>query len=255
MSKWIFISDVHVKQRGDESDKILNSFLQKARNVEVSKVFLLGDIFDLMIGGYQDYLNKHQNYFEQLRALLTTKEVYIFEGNHDFHNKELYRNFGASLDEETQKNLKFYTEDTIVNHEGIRFYIGHGDGIEIDNPSYQIYKKIISSRFCYNLSQEIFNFNLVSLIGETASARSRKRNKDRYNNTDGEDAIKKRFRKSAEIVYEQFKVDFIICGHSHIKDSYQLNDECIYLNNGYAPRSLTYLEVSESGAWSFKEIF
>ena len=255
MNKWIFISDIHVKKRGDENDKILQSFLEKAKSNNVTKVFLLGDIFDLMVGGYREYLEKHQNYFDQLKEILNKKEVYIFEGNHDFHNKELYQLFKSSLNNTQEHHLHFYTEDTILMHGTKKFYVGHGDSIEIENPSYQIYKKIVTSRFCYNLTQEILNFKTISLIGESTSERSRKRNKERYDHSGGEDIIKNRFRKSAEIVLKKFKVDLIICGHSHIKDSYNINEDCVYLNNGYAPRSLTYLEVSESGAWSFKEIF
>lgn len=255
MSKWVFISDIHVKELGDEGDAILESFLKKSQSGDISRVFLLGDIFDLMVGGYQEYLEKHSNYFEQLRSLLTQKEVFIFEGNHDFHNQGLYDFFSSTLSQVQKANLNFYTDDTILSHNGLQFYIGHGDGIEIENPSYQIYKKIVTSRFCYNLSQEILNFKSISLIGETASAYSRRRNKDRYNNSDGEALVKNRFRKSAEIVFENFSVDFVICGHSHVKDNYQVSESCTYLNNGYAPRSLTYIEVSESGAWCFKEIF
>ena len=92
--KFSAISDVHVKTSGDPAEVLLLSFLRNEDVQSSDIIFLLGDIFDLMIGPHSQYFVRFQNFFQEIRRLLLKgKKICYVEGNHDFHIKNLYKKF------------------------------------------------------------------------------------------------------------------------------------------------------------------
>ena len=86
MASYAFISDLHIKKAHDEPSKVLRSFFshEKVQNSDV--VFLLGDIFDFLIGEHKAYIKEYAFFFESILELIENgKVIYFFEGNHDFH--------------------------------------------------------------------------------------------------------------------------------------------------------------------------
>ena len=43
------------------------SFLQKSKKLKVKKIFLLGDIFDFMVGEKSEYINYYHEFFKHLQ--------------------------------------------------------------------------------------------------------------------------------------------------------------------------------------------
>lgn len=74
----VFIADSHT-QDGRYS---LISTLQKLSNI--SQIFLLGDISNLLIGNLKSSIKANQYLLETLESLSNKTQIIYFEGNHDF---------------------------------------------------------------------------------------------------------------------------------------------------------------------------
>ena len=90
------ISDVHVKWDMKNSE-YLKKFL-KIDFQPTDRIFLLGDIFDLMVGSYTEYETQYEWFFSRIRQITSqgTSVVYI-QGNHDFHIEELLISNGITV--------------------------------------------------------------------------------------------------------------------------------------------------------------
>lgn len=56
--KYAVISDVHVKHPGDNAEKLLLTFLRNDEVRSSDAIFLIGDIFDLMVGPHSQYFSR-----------------------------------------------------------------------------------------------------------------------------------------------------------------------------------------------------
>ncbi|MFT6068803.1 MAG: UDP-2,3-diacylglucosamine hydrolase [Bacteriovoracaceae bacterium] len=232
------VSDVHIKTPGDKPSKLFMSFLTNPLVNRSEKVILLGDIFDFVVGGDIDFVNEFQEIFDGIRDLLKDgKEVYYIEGNHDFHiGKLLKKTF-------PENNFIFSKEKIQLTHEEINIVFCHGDDIEIDNPSYKRYAKIIRSWPIQILAEWIVPFSFTRMIGNWASAKSRKKNIAQYESKS--ELIKTKFRNSAETAFRVSPCQIIISGHSHVKDKFESELGFIYANNGYFPNEKSFISIEK----------
>ena len=245
--RFSIISDVHVKHPNDNSYKLLISFLKNEYVSQANKVFLLGDIFDLMIGFHREYLIKYKVFFNEIANLIKKKiTVHYFAGNHDFHLKSLFLSFLKDYDLD-QSFFRYHETEWRYEINGKKFHLSHGDDIEIGNLNYKIYKYFISSLLIKIIVNHVIPFKLVNSIGTRASASSRKINESHYADKESKEKLKKKFRKSAEKKWNKKKYDYLICGHSHIKDFYKSSNNFYYLNNGHALESKTFIHIDDNG--------
>lgn len=202
-------------------------------------VFLLGDIFDFMMGEHKEYLKIYVEFFKSLKELLNQdKEIYFFEGNHDFHLEGLFQNH--------LKSKKFYYQKEGIRKtvNGKKVFFCHGDDIQIGDPSYKYVKFILRNPFSRFLFNHIFPFNAQQGVAEYLSNKSRKRGEVFYSN---QDKIRDIFRESALNFWEGDPVDILLCGHSHCKDDFQSSKGNRYLNNGYPSHSKCFVIIDEKG--------
>lgn len=252
--KFAAISDVHVKIAGDQAEVLLLSFLRNPDVQSSDVIFLLGDIFDLMIGPHSQYFVRYQAYFDEIKKLMKNgKRICYVEGNHDFHIKELYRKFflinsdlDASLFSVADK-FEFFDADK-------KIYLAHGDDIELGNPSYKLFKTIVTSPPLRYYANNLMPHFLIKGIGEYSSEKSRKRNNQRYSTEADLTPVKDNFRLSVEVFFKKHPRQVIVLGHSHVKDHYRSPSGFEYINNGYAQHTKTYISIVD-GDISFKQIF
>lgn len=248
------ISDVHVKVAGDQADQLLLAFLRNDEVKECDHIFLLGDIFDLMIGPHSQYFVRFQSYFDELKKLIKAgKKISYVEGNHDFHIRKLYRKFfdvNTDLDRSLFSIAPFFE----LEDQGKKMVFCHGDDIELGNPSYKIWKGVVTSPPLRYYANYLMPHFLIKSVGEYSSEKSRKRNNKRYSLEADLEPVRINFRKSAEVFYQRHPFQVLVCGHSHVKDYYVSNRGFEYVNNGYAQKSKTYVSIID-GHVSFKDIF
>ncbi len=134
----IFISDAH---ENDERDGFYR-FLQKieSKKIQTSQLFLMGDIFDLLIGEISYLKNRYEKEIKLIDKIAQDIEVFYFEGNHDFSLKSIFENVEI-IDISSQPTL------FEINHEKILLL--HGD--KYGDLKHQIFTTAIRSKFLLGL--------------------------------------------------------------------------------------------------------
>lgn len=228
-------------------------FLNHSDVVDADEIYLLGDIFDLMIGNKPEYIKKHQEIFDLLKEhAISGKTIHYFEGNHDFHVRNLFRDWASSFN--GSGSVKFHKKGIVREISGKKIYFSHGDDIEIHNPAYKIYKALINNFPLELVADHVFPFRWIEFIGHRASAKSRERNKSRYEKVEHSSRVlRDKFRESARRISKKTNADVVICGHSHVKDNFH-EEGLIYANSGYAPIEKTFLLIKPGGGPEFVEI-
>jgi UDP-2,3-diacylglucosamine hydrolase len=252
--KFSAISDVHIKAAGDQAEVLLLAFLRNPDVQSSDIIFLLGDIFDLMIGPHSQYFSRYQNYFAEIQSLIKKgKKICYVEGNHDFHLRNLYKRF-FQIHKDLDPTLFSMAPSFEMNDANKKIYLCHGDDIELNNPGYRIFKGIVTSPPLKYYANYLMPHFLIKNIGEYSSAKSRKRNNKRYSTESDLTPVFNNFRLSAESFFKKHPVQIIVCGHSHVKDHYVSVSGFEYVNNGYAQHTKTYISI-ENGNISFKPVF
>lgn len=77
----IFIADSHHHSLYQNT---LDSAFQELLQFSSRQIFLMGDIFDFLVGSVQQSLRDNQKTLELLEQLSFKHKIYYFEGNHDF---------------------------------------------------------------------------------------------------------------------------------------------------------------------------
>jgi UDP-2,3-diacylglucosamine hydrolase len=247
---FIAISDVHIQEQGDPAHQLLMSFFRSREADECHEIYLLGDIFDVMVGTHLIYFERFPEFFDEIERLLRAgKIIHFLEGNHDMHLEQL---FGIFLDRRNLGHLKytqFIYHDTFIETKywGKSLLLCHGDDIELGNIGYKRYRRFVGTKFIQFLAEEIIPYWFIrDVAGDNAKA-SRKRNKDKYSHDTARIDIRDSFREAAIQARVDRDYDYIICGHSHEKDLYVSEEGFTYLNNGYALNSKTFLVMDKSG--------
>ncbi len=218
---------------GDKGSKYFEAFLSSKEVSQSDCIMLLGDIFDLMVGEHKDYIKLYESHFIKLKELVDSgKVLYFFQGNHDFHIESTFKEYFHSDNFQFVNDLAIYLN---LNDKKVRF--SHGDDIEVDNRSYQQYKKFIRSGFIKLLANKIVPFKFVKAIGDRASQKSRKHNQKYDQKTD---EIKVKFRDYAKRASLKDNSQIVVCGHSHVKDHFQ-SEGFEYINNGYASSTNSFI--------------
>ncbi|MFZ4712993.1 MAG: UDP-2,3-diacylglucosamine diphosphatase [Bacteriovoracaceae bacterium] len=238
---FVSLSDVHVKNPQDDRYRLLLKFFKHEATQKADQVFLLGDIFDLMVGPYPEYYQLYSEFFNELVELVRKgKVVHYFEGNHDLHIKNLFRQL-LKKENLSEKLLVFHREPWTTNFQGKSYYFSHGDELEPGNYSYKIYKQVLMSKPIEFIIGHIAPYSLIEAIGTNASKLSKKNGKRSYN----EDKNRSRFRQGATY-HARGIYDFIVAGHSHIKENIELKstDKAFhYINNGFFPEQKTFIQM------------
>lgn len=248
------ISDIHVKSSGDQAETLLLAFLRNPDVESSDVIFLLGDIFDLMIGPHSQYFSRFPNYFLELKNLLLKgKRICYVEGNHDFHVRNLYKRF-FEVNKDLNPELFSIEPQFEIFDANKKMHFSHGDDIELNNPGYKVYKSIVTSFPLRYYANNLMPHFLIKSIGEYSAEKSRKRNNKRYSTEADLSPVRDNFRLSAEAFFKKNPVQMIICGHSHVKDHYISTNGFHYINNGYAQHTKTYISI-ENGEISFRPIF
>jgi len=244
--KFVSISDVHIKSPGDKAERLFFRFLESEEVKGAEYIFLLGDIFDLLVGTGYEVETRYAELFLKLRRLLENgKQIIQYEGNHDFHFPNLIKKCCQRWGIES-RNWQYLNRPKVFHINDRKILFCHGDEIELGNYSYKFYRFWIRSQLIYVLANYIIPGKWVQKIGDNASKKSRKRNNDRYNQNEMDEYVRRKFRKSAQFAANTYGISIVICGHSHCMDQYK-SDEFEYYNNGYFPVSRSFIVGSEAG--------
>ena len=133
----VYISDVHLKEPGDQRALLLLDCLSRLQAQDLEVVVLGGDIFDFCFGASSYFRQKFLPFQQVLEGLVDRGvRVLFLQGNHEF-----------SLQELGWKGVEFVTRHhaTITLSCGTTFAVSHGDSFLADW-SYRAYLALTRSR-------------------------------------------------------------------------------------------------------------
>lgn len=229
--KIYFASDFHLGVPNKiESKKRENKIVRWLSEIEedAAAIFILGDIFDFW---FEYKYTVPKGYIKFLGKLAFIREkgipVYFFTGNHDMW---MFDYFPTELDIPVFYNSQQFE----VN--GIRFFVGHGDGLGPGDHFYKIIKKVFANRLC----QQAFSLIPPYIGMGIANFWSRK---SRISNVKKDDI----FLNEKEWLYQfcienecRSSVHFYIFGHRHLPLRMRINQQSEYVNLGEWVNFFTY---------------
>ncbi|MFZ4101844.1 MAG: UDP-2,3-diacylglucosamine diphosphatase [Sphingobacterium thalpophilum] len=221
-SKIYFASDFHFGvpnySTSREREDLVVSWLEEIRK-DAAEIYLMGDIFDFWFE-YAAVIPKGFIRFQGKLADLADSGIKItfFKGNHDMW---MFDYFVKEL------GIQIISEELILERNGMKFYLHHGDGLGPGDAKYKILKKIFRSEFCQWLFARIHP-NLGVAIARKWSKHSRLQNnqKEEFQDLEKEWLVS----YSKELLLKEH-YDFLIFGHRHLPLDVQLGNSR-YINLG-----------------------
>ncbi|MBS1983488.1 MAG: UDP-2,3-diacylglucosamine diphosphatase [Bdellovibrionales bacterium] len=122
-------SDLHLPSHPDDRNVAFAETLRDLAQQQITELWLLGDIFDLLVGPYPFWHELHKDIFAALNLLRRCGcRIVWLEGNHDFHLKKICEDLDIELYDEA---LRFK-----VGHKKIPVYLAHGDLVNTQDSAY-----------------------------------------------------------------------------------------------------------------------
>ncbi len=244
------ISDLHITGPQDPAYALLLKFLNSPEVSISQEIFLLGDIFDVMIGDLPEYLSLYDSFFKKTQQLLDEKKtIHFFEGNHDFHLRRLFhRAFCQRPD--LISNFHYYFDGIRREFSGKTYYFGHGDDLLSNDSFYFLYRTIIRSWPFRLLAEHLLTYQAINNIAKFLSS-SFGKNRRPFDSKN--EKIISHYRRLASDSFQKMKIDTIIIGHSHVMDLAKLRDGQRYINLGHGGRDKQFL-FAEHGNFYLKNL-
>ena len=223
--KIYFASDFHfgIPNR-EESRKREDKFIRWLNEIkkDAKEIYLLGDMFDFWFE-YGKVVPK--GYVRLLGKLAELRdngiEIHFFKGNHDLWM------FGYFEDE---LGIKVYDKPITKEYNGLKFFIGHGDGLGPGDYSYKFLKVFFTNKLC----QWLFNCLHPDIGIRIALAWSRlsrlKNERKKMNNYKGND--KEYLYNFCKDQLKKEHFDYFILGHRHLMLNIEMNEKSRYINLG-----------------------
>lgn len=246
MEAW-FLSDIHLKTAEERNGKILLRFLRslQERNPQEIHLFLLGDIFDLWVGGHEYFARKFQPLIGTLRELKKAgARITYIEGNHDVHVEGFFQ---KKLGIEVFVEAQYYVID------GLRVRVEHGDLINSHDVAYLKYRSVIRNPLVKPLGN-ILPGRFWDHIGNKASKKSRERSG--HYRASNEGPLLEMIRAHAPKAYDEKPFDIIISGHMHVFDDHVLDVDghkvrSINLGSWFEERVKVFCIKDGQGDWVY----
>ncbi|WP_413290157.1 UDP-2,3-diacylglucosamine diphosphatase [Bdellovibrio sp. HCB337] len=211
MEAW-FLSDIHIKTMQERNSDILLRFLHSLREKNPAEIhlFLLGDIFDLWIGGHSVFVKKFQPLVDAIADLkMAGARITYIEGNHDVHIDAFWKK---------KLGIEVFVEAQYYNINGLVVRVEHGDLINLDDKAYLRYRGVIRHPLVEPLGHLIPG-KVWEEVGNYASRKSRARSQ--VYRVANEDKLVQMIRRHAHRVFDEKPYDLIVSGHMHVFDDYK----------------------------------
>lgn len=233
-----FLSDFHLGVPDYESslirEKKIISFLNSIQH-NAQEIFIVGDMFDFWYE-YKKVIPK--GYVRLLGKLAELTDagipIHFFIGNHDMWMNGYF---------EKELNIPVYHEPQIFERNGLKLFIGHGDGLGPGDYGYKFIKKIFRNKFCQFLFG-IIHPNWGIGLANYFSQKSREKTGTSDEHFLGEE--KEWLVQFCRTTLETEHFDFFIFGHRHYPIDYKLNEKSNYINLGDWINNFSYAVLTNS---------
>lgn len=217
------LSDLHLREPSNDKryPLFVKTLEQLAKNPQINEIWLMGDIFDIMIGSFKSWKLIHKDFFRCIEAIKArgAKIVWV-QGNHDFQLDKMMLDLG----------IEWIPQSRPIVRAGITFHLEHGDLVDSSDKLHYLWRAFLTSkalRFFLSIVPEWFAFKvlypLTLLMSSTSRAVSRNPAKNEH--------YRKLFRDYAKSRADGATTHWVLLGHSHVADIMPLPNG-YYLNAG-----------------------
>ncbi len=217
----LVVSDLHITKSDSPLYRNFIDFLKKEfQNHKKAgadhELWLLGDIFDFMVGPFDFWLKIYSEFFIELTRLLNSGvRILWIQGNHDF--------FIEGLENKLPKGI--FIRDDFMNIEIVGFgrcFLAHGDLVDLKDRKYQRWRAITRKpllRAALSCLPQWLVLKYFLPFGQNLSQKSRKKSQNWESNSQFIAGNKELFR---EFSREKWSAGFrgVFLGHNHISDQY-----------------------------------
>lgn len=201
-----FVSDVHLGapalKNNRERELLFAQWLDSIKD-DVAELFLLGDIFDF----WWDYKKVVPRGFTRILGRLADMadsgvKIHFFPGNHDLWTFDYFAE---------ELGIQIENEPVVVDLDGKKFFLAHGDGLDAGDKGYLFLKKIFTNTTLQWLYSRLHpNFALFIAHKWSHSSRLSKINiEDKF------DVKQEGMYKFANNFLQNEHVDYFVFGHRH----------------------------------------
>ena len=223
-TKLYFASDFHLgapnHSESLEREKKIIAWLNSIK-ADAKSIYLLGDIFDFWFE-YKTVVPKgHVRILAKLANLVDDGiNINIIKGNHDMW---MYDYLPKEL------GVKILAEKTILNEDGKKIFLAHGDGLGPADAGYKLIKKLFSNKLCQWLFARLHpNFGVK--IAQSWSRKSRITNEKKpepFLSEEKEWLVSYCKRKNKKL-----DIDYFVFGHRHLPLEIDIDERAKYINLG-----------------------
>lgn len=209
----VFVSDIHIKSPDCPRAALFTAFLNTLDGDNTTRLFLLGDIFDLWVADHRWFIDRYHTIIDELRRLkLEGVEIHYFEGNHDLHLRYF---FGDRL------GIRVHESAYTIELGGRTVRLEHGDEMDPDDRGYRLLRWLLRTPPVRFLSRRLPGA-LIARLGNRASRMSRK-----YvsaNKPVTADKALATIHSHAKRIAREEQFDIIVSGHVHVRDDTIIRD-------------------------------
>jgi UDP-2,3-diacylglucosamine hydrolase len=234
-----FASDLHLGavnfEKSKERELLFVSWLDQIKE-DAQELYIIGDVFDFWFE-YKHVVPKgFLHLFGKLIELQNLGvKITLMRGNHDLW-----------MFDYIEKELGIPVLDQVIEREfhGKKLLIGHGDGLGPGDKQYKILKKIFTNKVC----RKLFSWMHPDLgvgFANRWSKYSRNSHDEEEEQFLGED--KEWLILYCKDVLKEKHYDYMLFGHRHLPQVYELNSQSKYVNTGDWLSYFSYVKLSEEG--------
>ncbi len=232
-----FISDAHLgvdsEITSDKREELMIKWLDEIKE-DALEISLVGDIFDFWFEFKHVVPRGFSRLLAKLRELSDSGiKIKYYTGNHDMWVFDyLPKAIGAELIRSTE----------IIEVDGKKLFVGHGDGLGSYDKKYNFLKKIFSAKFfqfLFRLVHPEISFR-IALAWSSSSRKSHK-----Y--PDKIDHNEEWLVKYAKSVLKKQHIDYFIFGHRHIPIKIEIGENTDFVNLGDWLINFTYAVYDGKG--------
>lgn len=223
-TKVYFASDFHLgvdaRYSSAERERQLVRWLDMIKS-DARAIYLVGDVFDFWFEYKQAVPRGYIRLLGKLAELSDLGiELHLFTGNHDMWMFDYLKE---------ELNCQLYRKSVLHELDGVKFLIGHGDGLGPGDHGYKVLKKIFASPICQWLYARIHpNLGIPLARWVSGYSRSHTKKEDEYFGDDHEWLL-----IYANEQLSKNPADYFVFGHRHLPiDKVLKNGTSRYINLG-----------------------
>lgn len=242
--KIYFASDLHLgvpdRERSLEREKHFVRWLDEVSE-DAGEIFIVGDLFDFWF----EYRKAVPRGFVRVLGKLAELTdaglpIHLFTGNHDMWIFDYLP---------TETGVSLHRKPVEREWNGVKFYIGHGDGLGPGDHSYKFIKKVFENRFlqwAFARLHPNFGIGLADYFSRSSRAKTGAADEEFYG------AEKEWLAIFAKEVLKEQHFDYFVFGHRHLPLKLPVGENSTYINLGDWIKYFTFAEFDGS-ALTLKE--